>query len=74
MFIGELWICGVKCQIERGAYGDRSISAPNHKVGRLVNGKHCGCTVAWMSENGNCPCAINDGSNPIMISKKEPHS
>jgi hypothetical protein len=43
-------------------YGDRSTP-----VGycRMVNGKPCGCTVAWVMPNGNCSCAPNDSSNPV---------
>ena len=32
---------------------------------RMVNGTPCTCTVAWVADNGNCPCAINDDSNPV---------
>lgn len=45
-----------------GGYGDRPTP-----VGycRMIDGTPCGCQVAWVLDNGNCPCARNDASNPV---------
>jgi hypothetical protein len=46
-----------------GEYGDRPTPVG---YARLINGVPCTCTVAWvLPDNGNCPCAPNDDSNPV---------
>jgi hypothetical protein len=32
---------------------------PGYRSCRIIDGKPCRCTVAWMTENGNCPCSPN---------------
>jgi hypothetical protein len=60
------WINGVKCQLGPDN-GGRPVSKNGFKVGRLIKGEHCGCTVAWTYDNGHCPCAPKATDNPLSV-------
>jgi hypothetical protein len=59
-----LIVDGQICELKRHASkGDFWLEAPKGwRACRMINGKPCGCTVAWVREDGRCPCA---GSEPI---------
>ena len=59
---------GIRCKVGQEQYNSRPVSADGYKVGRIVRNKPCGCTVAWILENGNCPCAPKEFA-PLTISQ-----
>ena len=54
----DIIINGIKCRLGPELYNSKPVSAEGYAVGRTMpDGTSCGCTVAWMLDNGNCPCA-----------------
>jgi hypothetical protein len=60
-----------------GPYNDITIApASGYRSCRIVQGEPCYCTVAFALDDGTCPCAPGDTSNPLaifpIIKPKEP--